>query len=950
MNNVNTQNNLNTETNFNYKLIVEEGTEPYYLVDTYDGLYNYKISIESLNKITHVVDEEFNWDFIPKWIKGKNNYIYCFIPYDKMKIQKIKEIKKINKFKKMITLYLHRYIKNVYKFNRKYTVDHKNRCRDDNRLENLRVCSQTEQSHNQSKKVRKPIKIRDFDMEIILPQYIRYVKGLDKLDHFAIDSDYFRFFKHATRTSSLSIHEKLAHAIELRYNAIIQSDIDFHVFYIDGISFYNAEDLKKHHIDLIKKLCGIEQEDISFIDLSNSYYKRNNYDMDINKKFPEYDMTELTTDNIPNEFSYTKANNNRGSYLSYRKANNINEFYSTSSQYISLDEKLIQMLEKAKKEKIKLTWINRPQWINLDNTVDKEMYVQLIYHRCETIIKKHLQLQENRQFYNELDIIIINKLKNELNTINKSVISDIIKISSDNISVIESGVFRKDIQINFLEDLEKHPDFEEMYETFKEQIINESQSRKDKQEEQVKNLSTTKKGKVSIDNKIKILKLKGKYKYEDIAKMFVNEEGEQLTVKTVNYICSGSSQGHKMKEIDFVGRDDMTYDEYQNILNYNAHKDIQSKYFSGENNVMNTKKNDSFNKFEKLNVDIKTIMDILKFKFLNKNITYEKMKNNFYNKSGNNLTIDVIKNICNQRSPYNLTEEHFENQTEYTYEEYKKLQKPESDTISIIDKCIDKSNNQNKKVKVVKEVEDKSSRTIDINTILNIIKDKHTSLNFEEIAQKYSKKDGSDITDNIVRAICSGKTSYKLKPDEFNGIKIMTYQEYIDIINKKKETSCVPIIDYKKHKGNREVSRDVIVKVIKLKKNLTYQEIVDKGFEDIKGNKLTKIKVQNICSKSGNTKLQKDEFELIDSNILTWDEYQMLLNIEQGKDKSFGRKPNYSDETVENIKQELINQLDRTKKEKSGIVKELALKYKVNKDLITKLRKEVNSNFLTDIN
>uniref|UniRef100_A0A6C0E6X0 HNH nuclease domain-containing protein n=1 Tax=viral metagenome TaxID=1070528 RepID=A0A6C0E6X0_9ZZZZ len=877
--------NLNRQTALNYKLIVEEGSEPYYLVTTGDGFDNYKISKESLSKIAHVVDEEFKWDFVPRWIKGKNNYIYCFIPYDKMKFQKIKGEQKIKKFKNMVTLYLHRYLKNVYKFNRKYTVDHKNKCRDDNRLENLRICSQTEQSHNQSRKIRKPIKLRDFNVEIILPQYIRYVNGSNNQDHFVVESDYFRFFKHATRTASLSMQKKLADAIELRYNAIIQSDIDFVVFYIDEISFYNIEDLKKHHIDLIKKLCNIELSDIKHININDSYYKRNNYDPNIEKKFPESDMTNLTVDNIPREFGYTKANNNRGSYLSYRKANNINEFYSTSSQYNSLDEKLIQIIKKSKKEKIKLTWINKPQWINLDDTIDEDMHVQLIFQRCETMIKKHLKLQENRQFYNELDIVIVNKLKNELGTINKSVVSDIIKISDDNVSTIESGELRKDIETTFLKDLEQHPDFKEMYDKFKKQIIDETQSRKDKQEKQVKDLSSTKKGKVSTDTKIQILKLKGKLKYEEIARMFKNEEGEQLTMPTVSCICSPNVQAHKMKESDFIGRTDMTYEEYIKILNYNAHKDIQTKYFSGENNGMN--KNKETESTIKLYVSLDTIFDILKLKIKDNKITYAKLAEQFYKIDGDPLTLDIIKCICYQRSPYDLTSKHFEGQSKYTYDEYTALINKLPRKVSTIKEYSEDS----KKTDVVQEVVDNSTRTVHINTILHIINDKHSSLSFEEIAKKYKKKDGSNITENIVRSICCAKSSYKLDETEFNGITFMDYKTYLEKVNKKKELiNPPPEIDYTKHQGNREISRDVIVQVIKLKGSLTYQQIVDKGFLDINNKKLTKIKVQKICSKSGVTKLQKKEFELIDPNVLTWDEYQKLLEMNQCKSLSKGKK------------------------------------------------------------
>jgi hypothetical protein len=866
-----TEENSNRQTAFNYKLIVEEGSEPYYLVDTYDKLYNYKISKMDLEKIQHI---DINTDglelnFIPKWIKGKNNYIYCFTPH------------KPNR--KVVNIYLHRYLLDAYLYKNKQSVDHKNRYRDDNRRENLRLCTMSEQSHNQAKKKRTAITIPEFQDKIILPTYIYYIKGDNKQYHFQIKLNYFRIFKHGPCSENLTIREKLAKTIELRYNAIIQSDIEFIVFYIDDISFYDESELKKHHLKLIKELCGIEQQDIPFIDLADSYYKRNNYDLNTEKKFPESDMTGLTVNNLPNEITYEKSYNNRGSRLCYRK--NQKEFYSTSSQYNSLDEKLIQIIEKSKKEKIKLTWINKPQWINLDDTVDEEMHVQLIFQRCETMIKKHLKLQENRQFYNELDIIIVNKLKNELGTINKSVVSDIIKISDDNISAIENSKFRKDIETTFLKDLEQHPDFTEMYDKFKKQIIDETQSRKDKQEKQLKDLSSTKKGKVSVDTKIQILKLKGKLKYEEIARMFKNEEGEQLTMPTVSCICSSNVQAHKMKESDFIGRTDMTYDEYIKILDYNAHKDIQTKYFSGENNVTN--KNKETEPTIKLYVSLDTIFNILNLKIKDNKITYAKLAEQFYKIDGNPLTLDIIKCICYQRSPYDLTSKHFEGQSKYTYDEYTSLINKLPKKVSTIKEYSEDT----KKTDVVQEVEDNSTRTVHINTILHIINDKHSSLSFEEIAKKYKKKDGSNITENIVRSICCAKSSYKLDETEFNGITFMDYKTYCEKVNKKKELiNPQPEIDYTKHQGNREISRDVIVQVIKLKGSLTYQQIADKGFLDVNNKNLTKLKVQNICSKSGVTKLQKKEFDLIDPKVLTWDEYQKILEMNQCKSLSKGNK------------------------------------------------------------
>jgi hypothetical protein len=182
-----------------------------------------KISLESLDKIKYIINEDYNLDFIPNWFLHNNGYIVCSIPTNQ--ITKCKH-----------TIYMHRYLMNQFEYDGKLSVDHINRDKTDNRLSNLRIATQSEQNHNRTLKERNYIKPDGFDVEFQLPEYIEYqaeskiktTKDDKEIEstlpaHFRIHSKYIGFDKHSTKSNKLTIKERLSNALSKRYNLIINS-------------------------------------------------------------------------------------------------------------------------------------------------------------------------------------------------------------------------------------------------------------------------------------------------------------------------------------------------------------------------------------------------------------------------------------------------------------------------------------------------------------------------------------------------------------------------------------------------------------------------------------------------------------------------------------------------------------------------------------------------------
>lgn len=143
------------EQNWGYNAIDNEGNRCI-LIYCNPGHYTI-IDTESLNKIRNVNGKQVSW-FI-----GKNGYAGCRI--------KIEE--------KDTVLTLHQHLMNHYGHGRgKESIDHINRNKLDNRLDNLRITTQSVQNENRDKvKRHKTAKeLPDEIKDVILPKFVVYYK------------------------------------------------------------------------------------------------------------------------------------------------------------------------------------------------------------------------------------------------------------------------------------------------------------------------------------------------------------------------------------------------------------------------------------------------------------------------------------------------------------------------------------------------------------------------------------------------------------------------------------------------------------------------------------------------------------------------------------------------------------------------------------------------------
>ena len=278
-----------------YQLINEPNQEPYYELSLLNG-EKCKIDVNSLTKVTNVQISNICDNFEPTWYIT-NNYVICSIPSNKL----IGDAKRF--------LYMHRYLLNQYNYDGRISVDHINQDPTDNRLCNLRLATQSTQNHNQRKKERNFIKLTGFDTEIQLPEYIEFVKEEtikttrnDKdytsilPEHFWIVSKYLNFEKHSSKSSKMSLKERLSDALIKRYNLIVNSYVNIKDLCIDGYCFTTNDEFENHTLEYIKILCNVSIEKIAD-----------------DEDFLE--SSKIKKVNIPKYVSYSPAKKGRGSQL-----------------------------------------------------------------------------------------------------------------------------------------------------------------------------------------------------------------------------------------------------------------------------------------------------------------------------------------------------------------------------------------------------------------------------------------------------------------------------------------------------------------------------------------------------------------------------------------------------------------------------------------------------------
>ena len=670
-----------------YRLITEPNQEPYYEISLLNNA-KCKIDINSLTKITNVQIANICNNFEPTWYIN-NNYVMCSIPSNKL-------IGDANRF-----LYMHRYLLNQYNYDGRISVDHINQDPIDNRLSNLRLATQSTQNHNQRKKERNFIKLSGFDTDIQLPEYIELVKeetikttrnGKEYTsilpEHFRIVSKYLNFEKHSTKSSKISLKERLSDALIKRYNLIVNSYVNITDLYIDGYRFTTIDEFENHTLEYIKILCNITIDKITDDDdfLENSKIKKVN---------------------IPKYVSYSPPKKGRGSQLTYdrrnKETNERTEFSSSSSKFKSLDDKFIEIIELMKKNQVEIIWDVKPDFINELNELNE---INLITNdnnfskECLIEIKNSCMNKTPRLKPNPLDIIIITKLNNEIENINKSIVTSVMQINYDRVSQIINNQLKLDTMSKISEDYLKHTnsDFIEEYNIIKNMILTEMTSRKDKKVKKTlpcqqdlldltSKLSNTLPSttittpqsilnnqkpkynwKFDIDTIIQMVNDKGILTYQEISKKYTDIEDNMISISDVQNVCT-NGRAYSLEESDFINRSDMSFTEYkskrQSDVRLNmTHKSIEQKYSDISSD--NYKELCKTNSISKRTCTPETLILIFKDKYTI--LTAQKTALKYKNKMDETVSECLVKQIWSGSSQ--LFKDDFINQTDITYQQY----------------------------------------------------------------------------------------------------------------------------------------------------------------------------------------------------------------------------------------------------------------------------------------
>ncbi len=468
-----------------------------------------KISYESLPKILHIKNEEFNWDFKPSWFIHNTGYVMCTIPASETN-------------ESGNNIYMHRYLMDEYSNDRQKTIDHKNQDKTDNRLENLHLVNQSFQNHNRKRKERKEILIPGFDKEIKLPEYISYVKepkikeigkknSLSTLPaHFLVESALFGFSKHATKSNKITIKERLCDALIIRHNLIIDKTPDITILFIDNIKFNSVDEFEKHNIQLIKDLC------------------------------------DITVTKIP------KLN------LNYKKSTKLPKTSNVMDLVLNDD---IKIIEKKSNDNI----VNCLK----DNMSDQLIQDTTLYNYLEEIIDSRIN-KKNRLVKNCLDLYIIRKLNSDIDIgkFNKSVASRVLNISDDYIARVLKNEINLKYNVDITQSFVNSQRFIEEYNIIKNQIIEMMKTNTSNQLSGLKK-NHNRDWKISVDTIIEMIKDKQHITYNEIAEKYKDIYGNPITKIDVQNICS-DGRSYWLDESDFINRNDITFEEYKSKRKLNV--------------------------------------------------------------------------------------------------------------------------------------------------------------------------------------------------------------------------------------------------------------------------------------------------------------------------------------------------------------------------------------------
>ncbi len=617
--------------------LIKENNVLYYELELNNG--KCKISYESLPKILHIKNDEHHWDFKPKWFLHATGYVMCTIPASKFNASGI-------------NLLMHRYLLDELKTNKKVSIDHKNRIRSDNRLENLQLASQSFQNHNQKKKTRKEIDIPGFDKPIKLPEYIGYIKeptlkegekktGFKSLPaHFLVESKIFGFSKHASKSNKLSIKERLYDALTIRYSLIVDNTDDYELLFIDNKKFKDEKEFEKHNIDLINELCDTQITKITKVDLTG------------------YNIKKLST----SLSSLINPHNNNTTI-----SNSSSKLKHDLSYFVFNDEEL-EELAKLYDEEDKKANSSQP-------TKDEENYP---YNSLEKYLHDIITSRTNkinRPIKNQLDLYIIKKLNDDIPNLNKKAASRVLFITDDYIA----RVLKDEVKIRYhapiTDSFITSTKFMEEYTKIKDDIIKEMNSSVTKKLSGLKNAKTntdtntekskTRDWKLSTDTIIDMIKDKNNISYREIAQKYKDINGQELTISDVQNVCS-SGRSYWLDESDFINRADISFDEYKTKRETDTI--IMTKKREQPNNVNDAKYLElcKKNSISKRTCDSSIMIDIFmdKYTILTASKTAEKYKN----KNSENITEALVKQIWSGTT--SLFEDDFQGRTDITYQQY----------------------------------------------------------------------------------------------------------------------------------------------------------------------------------------------------------------------------------------------------------------------------------------
>ena len=141
-----------------YWKVKDTQNEQFYIMHIYEDIYT-KISIDNISKVLNINNER------PTWYLHSNMYIATMIKQEDKKV----------------AIYMHQYIMDCHLENNtdmNKTVDHINRDKFDNRRENLRFASMSEQNKNKgrSKRPCTASVLPDYIQQLKLPKFVSYNK------------------------------------------------------------------------------------------------------------------------------------------------------------------------------------------------------------------------------------------------------------------------------------------------------------------------------------------------------------------------------------------------------------------------------------------------------------------------------------------------------------------------------------------------------------------------------------------------------------------------------------------------------------------------------------------------------------------------------------------------------------------------------------------------------